>query len=155
MNTILKVVLLIIVLELLFSLITLWKNEYIIQTTPKVAVASSITPIVTPKIAPKTIKKVKVSHYVIPTEKIAEIAEKYNVSRVTITKVIACESNYNPNAVGDGGHSFGLVQIHLPSHPNITKAQALDQDFAIDFLGKKLSEGEGHIWTCYRKIAII
>ena len=28
------------------------------------------------------------------------------------------ESGFNPNAIGDSGKSFGLFQIHSPSHPN-------------------------------------
>lgn len=69
-----------------------------------------------------------------------------------MTKIINCESSRNPNAVGDRGNSFGLVQIHLPSHPSITKEQALDEEYAIDFLAKNLSEGKGYLWTCYRML---
>jgi len=93
--------------------------------------------------------------YTAPTKLIAEIAIKYEVSQETITKVIACESGYNPNAIGDGGKSFGLVQIHLPSHPTISKEQALNPEFAVDFLGKKLSEGKGNLWTCYRNLNVV
>jgi len=155
MKLILKVVVLIIVLELLFSLIVFWKHEQTVQVLPKVIATTPITPIVTPHKAITATKKAIVRKYAPPTEKIALVAEKYNVSRVTMAKIIACESGNNPRAVGDGNRSFGLVQIFLPAHPNITKEQALDPDFAIDFLGKKLSEGEGHIWTCYRKNAKI
>ena len=82
---------------------------------------------------------------------ITEYASRYGVSEKVVHKVINCESRYNPNAVGDGGKSYGLVQIHLPSHPNITKAQALDSEYAINFLAKNLAKGNGKIWTCWRK----
>lgn len=75
-------------------------------------------------------------------------AEKYNVSEITMNIAIKCESNYNPNAVGDNGNSFGLVQIYLPAHPNITKEQALDVEFALDFMAKNLKEGRHRMWTC-------
>ena len=78
-------------------------------------------------------------------------AKRYDVSEKTLHRVIKCESGYKENAVGDGGKSFGLVQIHLPSHPEITKTQALDRVFAIEYLAKNVSKGNGKIWTCYRK----
>lgn len=108
-----------------------------------------------PKIAPRTHLRVKTVKHAPPTEKILKYATLYNVSPETMTRVIACESNYNPRAVGDGGNSFGLAQIHLPSHPYVTKEQAYDPDFAIDFLAKNLAKGNGRIWTCYRQLAKI
>lgn len=76
-------------------------------------------------------------------------AEEYNVSADLIKDIIDCESRWVPNAVGDGGNSHGLVQIHLPSHPYVTKEEAYDPTFAIDFLAKHLSLGNGSMWTCY------
>lgn len=63
--------------------------------------------------------------------------------------MIQCESQYNPKAIGDNGTSFGLVQIHLIAHPDITKTQALDPAFAVDFLAHQIALGNGHIWSCY------
>lgn len=83
-------------------------------------------------------------------ELINDSAMKYGVKASVMHTVIKCESGYNPNAVGDFGKSYGLVQIHLPSHPEISKAQALDREFAIDFLAKKLSTHQGRMWTCFR-----
>lgn len=83
---------------------------------------------------------------------IDEKSAEYNVSASLMRKIIHCESSGNPNAVGDGGYSFGLVQIHSPSWPDITQEQAVDPEFAINFLAKKLSEDKGHLWTCYRMI---
>lgn len=44
------------------------------------------------------------------------------------------ESGWNPGAVGDGGTSFGIFQIHLPAHPNVTAEQAKDPAFAARFM---------------------
>jgi soluble lytic murein transglycosylase-like protein len=86
-------------------------------------------------------------------ELIHEASLNYGVSEALMRRIIACESTFNPNAIGDGGYSFGLVQIHLPSwRGTITKEQALDPVFAVDFLAQKLSTGQGRLWTCYRKI---
>lgn len=61
-----------------------------------------------------------------------------------------CESSFNENAVGDNGNSFGLVQIYLPAHPEITREQALDKEFAVKFMAEQFSQGNARIWTCYR-----
>lgn len=93
-------------------------------------------------------------------------AEKHGVSKEVMHWIVSCESNYIPDAqskhrykrdnpkwgvkVGDQELSFGLAQIHLPSWGNITYEQAIDPDFALNFLAEKLSEGKGELWTCYR-----
>lgn len=56
--------------------------------------------------------------------------------------------------VGDREQSFGLVQIHLPAHPTITKEQAYDPEFSVDFLARHLKNGDGNMWTCYRTLAM-
>ena len=79
-------------------------------------------------------------------------ADKYSVSRNTMHKVVNCESSYNYKAVGDGGKSFGLSQIHKPSHPSITYEESTNPDFALDFMASNISNGKGNMWTCYRKL---
>jgi len=85
-------------------------------------------------------------------ELIVENSIKYGVSASVMRRVIKCESSGNPNAVGDFGQSFGLVQIHAPSHPYVTRAQALDPEFAVEFLAKNLALGKGSMWTCWRML---
>ena len=79
-------------------------------------------------------------------------ADKYGVSRQLMQKVVNCESSYNYKAVGDGGKSFGLSQIHKPSHPTITYEESTNPDFALDFMASNISKGKGNMWTCYRKL---
>lgn len=79
-------------------------------------------------------------------------AEKYGVSTTIMHAVVNCESGYQQFAVGDDGTSFGLVQIHQPAHPQITKEQAFDVNFSLDFLASNLSKGKGNLWSCYKKI---
>lgn len=69
---------------------------------------------------------------------------------IQIERVINCESNWNTQSVGDFGHSFGLVQIHLPSNPTITKEQALDPTFALNFITDKFIQGRQKMWSCYK-----
>lgn len=96
---------------------------------------------VRPKTAPRSID-----------ELISDASLKYGVSEAVMRKVVACESTFNPNAIGDGGKSFGLVQIHLPSHPYVSREEALNPEFAVEFLAKNLSLGKGRMWTCYRNL---
>ena len=79
-----------------------------------------------------------------------KIAQEKAVSASILHNVIACESSYNPNALGDAGHSRGLVQIYDNYHPNVTHEQAYDPEFAIAFLADAVKNGRGYLWTCYR-----
>jgi hypothetical protein len=83
---------------------------------------------------------------------VEQTAEEYGVSASVMKAVIECESQWNITALGDNGESRGLVQIHRPSWPDITDAEAYTPEFAIDFLARKLSEGKGRLWTCYRNL---
>lgn len=74
--------------------------------------------------------------------------------------IIRCEGgNLNPDiqsgirdSSGQLEDSWGIVQIHLPSHPTITKEQATNPDFAIAFLVEQVNLGHEDMWTCARKI---
>lgn len=46
------------------------------------------------------------------------IAKEEGVDPALALSVAQIESGFNPNAVGDNGNSFGLFQIHKPSHPD-------------------------------------
>lgn len=105
---------------------------------------------------------------------IRDFAEKYKVSPAEIERIIDCENEeYDPKLqsrirytegqisrhpdwgiVGEREKSFGLVQIHLPAGnkwkgKTITKEQATDPIFSIEFLAYQLSKGNGPMWSCY------
>jgi hypothetical protein len=74
-------------------------------------------------------------------------------------KTMECESagwqniqSMVPDAAGPNGRedSWGVVQIHLPDHREITKAQALDAAWALDWAANAFKRGEAGMWTCYR-----
>lgn len=71
-----------------------------------------------------------------------------------LVATLKCESGFNPKAVGDKGKSFGIAQIHLPAHPTITKQQALDPMWAIDWTAQQFAKGEKgkRMWTCWRNL---
>ena len=83
--------------------------------------------------------------------KIDHYAEMYNVSPITMNHIVKCESGYNPDALNNSPkeYSVGLVQINLKAHTTISDTQARDVDYALNFLGRELSQGNGKIWTCW------
>lgn len=95
-------------------------------------------------------------------EKIRYYADLYKVDPLSMERTIKCESNasttrqsehLDPTGPNGREDSWGLVQIHLPSHPTITREQAIDPDFAIDFMAKHFAKGEAvrdQMWTCYK-----
>ena len=64
--------------------------------------------------------------------------------------VAKCESGFNSQAIGDHGKSIGLFQIYLPSHPTITKKQALDPYWSLAWAINRYYAGELNIWVCHR-----
>jgi len=85
-------------------------------------------------------------------------SNQYKVPYEVMDTVIRCETSgtYDPKIQsgyyrnGKREESYGVVQINLPSWPTITYEQATTAEFAVEFLAKKLKEGKGHLWTCYR-----
>lgn len=61
------------------------------------------------------------------------------------------ESHLNPQAVGDGGKSYGLFQIHRGYHPDITVAQATDPFWSATWTISRL---KAHGYPTYRTQAI-
>ena len=109
----------------------------------------SLTSSTTTYVAP-TLPKVEISSPEWIKGRITHYAKYYGVSEITLNNVVNCESRYNPQAVGYNGTSYGLVQIHLPAHPDITKKDAINIEFALDFLARMLKNGKGYMWTCWR-----
>lgn len=59
------------------------------------------------------------------------------------------ESRLNPHAVGDHNTSFGLYQIHLPAHSEISRAQAEDIVWSTQWTINEMRKNGCRIWsTC-------
>lgn len=70
-------------------------------------------------------------------------------------KIAKCESSLRPDAIGDHGTSIGVMQIHLPAHPSVTKEQMLDPEQNIAE-AKRIYDKSGYLaWTCARIIGIV
>lgn len=71
---------------------------------------------------------------------------------------LKCESDgwqnvqsYIPHAAGPNGRedSWGVVQIHLPDHPEVTKEEALDPEWAVKWAAAQFAAGDAKIFSCY------
>lgn len=71
---------------------------------------------------------------------------------VQLLNTVQCESEWNPDAVGDGGHAFGLAQINTIYHPDISPEQAHDPHFALTFIAENFAKGNHRWWTCWRNL---
>lgn len=91
---------------------------------------------------------------------VEKYADEYNVSATTMRRVIDCENTQWDekkqseiiNKHGVREDSWGLSQIHLPSHPHITKEQAQDAVFSIEFMAQEFANGKQTKWSCYKKL---
>lgn len=83
---------------------------------------------------------------------IAAYAIHYGIPAGPLVATLRCESRFYSNAVGDNGSSFGVAQIHLPAHLDVSKAQALDPLWSIDWAAREFAQGRAYQWTCYRKL---
>lgn len=80
-------------------------------------------------------------------------SEKYDVPESILSSIIMCESSYNTMAHNNSPveDSWGLSQINLKAHTDITKEQATDPEFAIEFMAKNFDKAPQMWVTCYRK----
>lgn len=66
-------------------------------------------------------------------------------------KDVAIQSQVPDPGSSDGyEQSYGISQIYLPAHPDITQAEADDPVFAVDYAGKLFSEGKENQLHCYK-----
>jgi hypothetical protein len=70
----------------------------------------------------------------------------------TAVAVAMAESRLNTDAIGDGGNSFGLWQIHKPSHPELFAGNANWRDPATNArMAKAVHDKQGwSAWTMYK-----
>lgn len=85
----------------------------------------------------------------------------YGVSSTTMYQVLLKESagfkniqSLIPHVGGPNSRedSWGICQIHLPAHPDITKKQALDPEFCITWTAKEMSRGRASQWTEFNNL---
>lgn len=110
--------------------------------TPNLALAQSLPPVVYSTTTAEDILRA--------------YAIKYAINGDEFVATAKCESKFRANAKGDYEDgvptSFGVFQIHLSAHKEITKAQAMDPLFAIDWSAKEFAAGRAYEWTCWRNL---
>lgn len=80
-----------------------------------------------------------------------KVAEEHGLDVKRFTETIACESQWNPAAVGDHGTSFGLAQLHYPvEYWGVTPEEAKDPAVALPIMAKAWQRGEQWKWSCYK-----
>ena len=95
-------------------------------------------------------------------DKITRYAIKYGIYRESFHDLIQCEVGemFNPNIRSQGilksgkqENSWGLAQINLDVHA-VTRAQATDPDFALDWLGQHWEQRHQMYVNCTKKLDI-
>lgn len=98
---------------------------------------------------------------------IDKYAKKYGVSAHIMKRVMDCETggDYTNPAIqsrvrysysdpsrgiykGQQERSYGFSQIHVPDW-NITKEQASNPEFAVEFMARKFAKDKHEYWSCY------
>lgn len=92
-------------------------------------------------------------------EHIFAVCEKYDINPALIISMIARESSFKANAMGDGGESYGLMQIkkkwHIARMEKLGVVDLLDPyqnvTVGIDYLAELLRYGDSLEWAlmCY------
>lgn len=85
--------------------------------------------------------------------RIYNIAKVYGISGYQMERTIECESRFNniqSSAYKNGirEDSWGIAQIHLPSWPEVSREEALDEEFAIDWMASHWNKA---VWYGYSR----
>lgn len=77
--------------------------------------------------------------------RVYNVAKVYGVSGYQMERTIECESRFNnvqSSAYQNGVRedSWGIAQIHLPSHPDVSREEAMNEEFAIDWMAKHFND---------------
>jgi hypothetical protein len=89
---------------------------------------------------------------------IDKIAQEKAVSPHELYFIANCESSLNRYALNDNKpieYSVGISQINLLAHPEVTREQAEDPVFSLNFMADNILKGKGKsMWvTCYKKLS--
>lgn len=80
-------------------------------------------------------------------------AEKYGVNPALAICIVEHESQWQPDRIGDVGNphgeSYGLWQIEVDQHADITVSEALDYQQATDWALQKIAAGDVDWWSTF------
>ncbi len=84
------------------------------------------------------------------------MAEKYGIDEEQFVGTLQCESNWQPQKQSDfykngkREESYGIAQINLPAHLDVTYDEATDGTWSIEWAAQKFQAGNKKWWTCWR-----
>lgn len=86
---------------------------------------------------------------------IITLCDRENIDPALVMAVIGVESNYNADAIGDNGRSYGLMQVQTEWHQDrIERLKTTDMlnpydnvTVGIDILAEKISKDKGIEWA--------
>lgn len=93
---------------------------------------------------------------------VARYAAEFHVRPGAMLDTIECEAQGNGDGTYDPSgqsnyyrhgvreNSWGLSQINLTAHPDVTLEQAQDPDFAVRYMAREFAAGNASAWTCWR-----
>ena len=81
-------------------------------------------------------------------------ARKAGVDEKLAVRLVKCESGFVPQQSqivknGVREDSWGVWQIHLPSHPQVTREKAMDIEFSTGYSLDLIKKGKASLWSCY------
>lgn len=75
-------------------------------------------------------------------------AKQYGVDADRMWRIVICESGGRADAKNAHSSATGIVQILLSAHPDVTRAQAFDPAFSLEWMAKHLAAGRWSMWVC-------
>ena len=94
-----------------------------------------------------------------PREYIVKYAEVYKAPEKELIMVSKCESNFNPNAIGDGGKAKNIFQYHEPTFNRYEKLLGEELDYNSYHDQARLTAfifanypKEKKAWSCFTRI---
>lgn len=97
-----------------------------------------------------------------PQDYIVKYSQEYHAPEKELLLVSKCESNFNPNAIGDGNKAKNIFQYHEPTFNRYEKLLGEDLDYNSYHDQAKLTAfifanypKEKKAWTCARNIKVV
>lgn len=88
-------------------------------------------------------------------EMISRKATEMDVDPKLALRIANCESSFVPQQskiinprTGEREKSFGIWQIHIPSHPDVSIEQAMDPEWSTDWAMPRLKDNP-NLWSCF------
>ncbi len=108
----------------------------------------TVTPVTSPILAPTS----PVAAF-LPQDWVSSESIKFGVNPALSACIIRHESNWDDKRVGDignpRGESFGLWQIELKQHADISYTEAMNFESSTDWALKKIKEGHIGWWSTF------